>query len=141
EPVRPLLRCLGHRRFRLGLLGWRYDFQWIRPGNHMYRDRIRKEDEQEGERFGQAEVAEDARPARPGPPKEDPPSRSVLRMVPGRRDAADHEHRRCGDGADRRARDGQRWVISARGRCRPALRRELVLQQPTGTERTLYQTV
>src|SRR5437879_485191 len=31
EPVRPLLRCLGHRRFRLGLLGWRYDFQWSRP--------------------------------------------------------------------------------------------------------------
>jgi len=30
EPVRPLLRCLGHRRFRLGFLGWRYDFQWIR---------------------------------------------------------------------------------------------------------------
>src|SRR5437899_10024540 len=70
EPVRPLLRCLGHRRFRLSLLGWRYDFQWIRPGNHMYRDRIQKEDEQEGERFEQAEVAEDARPARPGPPEE-----------------------------------------------------------------------
>src|SRR5437879_13822471 len=88
------------------------------PGNHMYRDRIRKEDEQEGESFEQAEVAADARPARPGPPEEDPPSRSVLRMVPGRRDEADHEHRPCAAGADRSARAEQRSLASARGPCR-----------------------
>src|SRR2546428_28221 len=64
------------------------------PGNHMYADRIRKKDEQEAERLSQAEVTEDVGPARRGPPKEDPPSRSLFRMVSRGRHETHHEHRR-----------------------------------------------
>src|SRR2546425_572642 len=61
----------------------------------MYFDRIRRGDGQEKERRSQAEIEEDAGPTGRGPPKEDPPSRSLFRMVPRRCDETDHEHRRC----------------------------------------------
>src|SRR2546428_978531 len=93
----------------------------------MYFDRIRRGDGQEKERRSQAEIEEDAGPTGRGPPKEDPPSRSLFRMVPRRCDETVHEHRRCGPGADRSARDAQRRIRSARGARRPTIRPDLLL--------------
>src|SRR5712692_7490691 len=104
---------------------------WIcGPVNDMYFDRIRRADGQEKERLEQGEIEEDTGPACGGPPKEDPPSRPLFRMVPRRRDEADHEHRRCGPGADRRARDGQRRVRPVGGARRPTFRSNLLLSGP-----------
>src|SRR3990170_5201082 len=67
--------------------------QGVRPGNHIYCDRIRRGDEQEEERLCEAEGAEGDGRARGGPPKEDPPPGPVFRMVSRRCHEADHEHR------------------------------------------------
>src|SRR2546425_4798593 len=96
----------------------------------MYFDRFRRADGQEKESSSQVETEEDPGPTGRGPPKEDPPSRSVFRMVPRRRHEADHEHRRCGPGADWGARDGQRRVRPAGGARGPTIRSNLLLSGP-----------
>src|SRR2546422_2976002 len=101
-----------------------------RPRNHMYVHSIGRKDEQEGETFRQGEVAEDVGPARRGPPKENPPSRSVFRMVSRGRHETNHEHRRQRSAADRRAGDGQRRVRPARRARRPPLRPDFLLPGP-----------
>src|SRR5256712_10631728 len=96
----------------------------------MYGDRIRKEDGQEKEGPCQVEVAEDIGPARRGPPKENPPSRSVFGMVSRGRHETHHEHRGRRPGTHRRARDGQRRVRPARCARRPPLRPDFLLPGP-----------
>src|SRR5712692_11911914 len=93
----------------------------------MYFDRFRRTDGQEKESSSQVEIEEDPGPTGRGPPQEDPPSRSLFRMVPRWRHETNHEHRRCGPGADRRARDGQRRVRPARRTGRPTVRPDFLL--------------
>src|SRR2546425_4488032 len=146
EPVRPLLHQLCNPCFITAFLSWSTNTRCIlrltvhspnqgdsnrgRPSNHMYGDRIRRGDGQEKEGGRQTKEGEDARPACGGPPKEDPSSRPVFRMVPGRRHEADHEHRRRRPGADRRTRDGQRRVRPTRRSRRPPIRSNFLLSGP-----------